>query len=555
MAAALKTKRKVNLVFQGGGVKGIAYAGFLRGIPPEVQVVGLGGASAGAIVAALLAVGKQPEEIIRLVSELDLKDLLATEDLERVERLRRVWRERKVWRMIWDRRLILDDLGELLKKRGLFGLQRIEAWLRDPEVLGSATFGSLGDRPLRIIAADLTRRDYRPFSKQHDGENGSIATAVLCSIAIPLFFEPRDHGGSVLVDGGLLSNFPSHLFRDHQYPTLGVRLETTARNAESLDAPFPFFRALLETMLEAHDKQRSTVGTMFKFATIRVPDVSATQFELAGSERTCLINAGEAAAAKVDWESIGSAVHQQIFIDPEANLALSRVVENGHRIWAAERTVLVDELDEESELILTIGPRESGFSTVYHQRSTFTVKGSGRIAFGPWTVEAEKRRPFEKASLASVDTICTEIRSNGTLNQLPWIPAENGEDRKRFLYYFDPPIDRTSGPRTFESIIRIPDEFKQSIGSGEDEYVGWGKTLRAAKHNLKHTFEIRVHGSLRVSVSRGQLKPTEVIQPGSQLQPASKVIDGQVFLVYTSGPSQFSGQSIVDGELFTIRPT
>ena len=46
-----QAKRWLNLVFQGGGVRGIAYAGVLAKMPDHCDIHSVGGTSAGSIVA------------------------------------------------------------------------------------------------------------------------------------------------------------------------------------------------------------------------------------------------------------------------------------------------------------------------------------------------------------------------------------------------------------------------------------------------------------------------------------------------------------------------
>ncbi|XP_077978988.1 uncharacterized protein LOC144434411 [Glandiceps talaboti] len=67
-----------NLVLEGGGTKGIAYAGVLK----VLEKVGIwqtlkryGGASAGAIVACLLAVGYNPEQISSIIYKLNMEKM------------------------------------------------------------------------------------------------------------------------------------------------------------------------------------------------------------------------------------------------------------------------------------------------------------------------------------------------------------------------------------------------------------------------------------------------------------------------------------------------
>ncbi|HXK95582.1 MAG TPA: patatin-like phospholipase family protein, partial [bacterium] len=69
-----------NLVFEGGGVKGIAYAGALEfldqkgDILPEIRRVA--GTSAGAITAAILALGARSQEIKEIVGGTDFRKFM-----------------------------------------------------------------------------------------------------------------------------------------------------------------------------------------------------------------------------------------------------------------------------------------------------------------------------------------------------------------------------------------------------------------------------------------------------------------------------------------------
>ena len=64
-----------NLVFEGGGVKGIAYGGALKmlkkyGFLSHIEKVA--GTSAGAITAVLLSIGYTVEELSKIISETNL---------------------------------------------------------------------------------------------------------------------------------------------------------------------------------------------------------------------------------------------------------------------------------------------------------------------------------------------------------------------------------------------------------------------------------------------------------------------------------------------------
>jgi NTE family protein len=62
----------MDLVFEGGGVKGIALAGAYSVLEEEgYEPQNMAGASAGAIVAALIAVGYTSDELKEIISKLD----------------------------------------------------------------------------------------------------------------------------------------------------------------------------------------------------------------------------------------------------------------------------------------------------------------------------------------------------------------------------------------------------------------------------------------------------------------------------------------------------
>ena len=68
-----------NFVFEGGGVKGIAYVGALQTLQANnvmESIQRVGGTSAGAINAVLLALGYSLEETYGILSELDFKNFM-----------------------------------------------------------------------------------------------------------------------------------------------------------------------------------------------------------------------------------------------------------------------------------------------------------------------------------------------------------------------------------------------------------------------------------------------------------------------------------------------
>ncbi|MBI9046635.1 MAG: patatin-like phospholipase family protein [Anaerolineaceae bacterium] len=203
-----------NLVFKGGGVRGIAYMGALEildelGIVTNIQRVA--GTSAGAIAATLVS--------FRL-DIAETRDLFNTLDITRVPQSRKEGKELKFWQPKDN-----DCYARFFQKYGWYSSQYFHHWLEgiiaeQCDGNGRATFHDFqeyGFRDLYIVAANVSRQRPETFSVI-ETPDVSVADAVRMSMSIPIFFEAlRFDGnsfgdGDYYVDGGMYDNFPMHIF-------------------------------------------------------------------------------------------------------------------------------------------------------------------------------------------------------------------------------------------------------------------------------------------------------------------------------------------------------
>lgn len=279
-------------VFEGGGVKAVALVGALQ--VAEEKGFGwkqLAGASAGAIIASLLAAGYRGEELARLMLEEDFSRFLSQTWVHRIP--------------------YLGPVSRLLIKKGLYSGRPLEEWIG--ELLakkGVRTFGDLKDRELRIIASDISRgtilvlpTDLEDYG--YPAERLTVARAVRMSCSIPYFFDPAkvvhrpSQQVSYIVDGGLLSNFPVWLFdrEKPRWPTFGFRLVSkTEGQPRTISGPVSLFFAMFLTMMEAHDNRY--IKEQDRLRTIQVPTsgVGLTEFHISREKRQALYEAGRKAA-------------------------------------------------------------------------------------------------------------------------------------------------------------------------------------------------------------------------------------------------------------------
>lgn len=279
-----------NLVFEGGGVKGVAYAGALavleaKGILPHIERVA--GTSAGAIVACLLSLNYRASDIATIVGGMDFS--------------------------------AFEDKENLLKKLHYYGLHPgtdFLTWLQQkittaPVKLDqNATFSDFrkaGCRDLHVFACDLYTQSLAEFSYQTTPDV-TVAEAVRASMSIPLFFnawkfsngKPNDH---LYVDGGTVYNFPITAFDnqgDPNWATLGFRLEDV--NGKRVVDNFgyghwiPYVKALFETLMNAQtiDVHRDP-EEIRRSVIIDDLGVRATDFDIDEATKQKLVASGKSA--------------------------------------------------------------------------------------------------------------------------------------------------------------------------------------------------------------------------------------------------------------------
>ncbi|WP_075982277.1 patatin-like phospholipase family protein [Bacillus massilinigeriensis] len=280
-------------VFSGGGIKGFALIGAYEEIEKRgFQFQRVAGTSAGAIIAALIAAKYSSQEIYKMMNELDLKRFL-------------------------DKRYPLLHFSvlkwiNLYWRLGLYKGNELESWLAEKlAAKGVHHFSDLPPKALRVIASDLTngRLIVLPDDLEKLGINPhtfSVAKAIRMSCSLPYFFEPvklfSPNGTSIIVDGGVLSNFPMWLFDKEnvkkERPVLGIRLSPIIGEKQQNDISnaIKLFEALFITMKDAHDARYISRKHERNIIFIPTKGVRATEFGLTEENKRELMNLGRESA-------------------------------------------------------------------------------------------------------------------------------------------------------------------------------------------------------------------------------------------------------------------
>jgi NTE family protein len=204
---------------------------------------------------------------------------------------------------------------------------------------------------VQVIASDVSARrllilPYHAEALGYDPDELEVALAVRMSASIPFFLAPvrvqrprLPQAEHVIVDGGLLSNYPIWFFDEQgppRWPTFGLRLvegaaapDTNAGAQEALvrsaSAPpavtnvldvgasqptnqirdlISYSGALVDTMLEAHDRLAVEMDDMVRTIAIPTLGISATDFHLTKAQADVLYESGRHAAERflASWD-------------------------------------------------------------------------------------------------------------------------------------------------------------------------------------------------------------------------------------------------------------
>jgi NTE family protein len=276
-------------VFSGGGLKGFALVGAYEVLEKKgYQFKRVAGTSAGAILASFIAAGYTAKEMEHLFDDLDLNSLL-------------------------DSRLTMLPFP-LLKwlhiywRLGLYQGKELEKWFLEKLAdKGVYSFSDLPEGSLKLVASDLTngRMIVLPDDLERYGiakETFPVARAVRMSCGIPFFFEPVrlkiGSGDTIVVDGGVLSNFPMWIFDNdvgkRDRPVIGLKLSRRKEEFEGrqINNAINLFEALFSTMKNAHDEKYISRKHEKNIVFIPVDNYSATQFDLDDESKRNLMDIG-----------------------------------------------------------------------------------------------------------------------------------------------------------------------------------------------------------------------------------------------------------------------
>ena len=226
---------KVGVVLCGGGAKGAVHIGVLKyieemGIPVDY----VAGTSMGSILGGLYAMGYSPEELTQLISQMDWSAYIGNKiDRSTMSEEVRIRDNTTIINLPFGLRNLFDQdtnskLIEQLPSAYVNNSSLIN--LFNDLCIGYQEDMDFNDMPIPFacVATDLVT------GQEVVLRHGNMPTAMRASMAIPGVFAPVPMGDMLLVDGGLVNNFPADVLREMGADII-IGVEVTSEKTVSRD--------------------------------------------------------------------------------------------------------------------------------------------------------------------------------------------------------------------------------------------------------------------------------------------------------------------------------
>ncbi len=307
-ASLAQTDTIKNLIFEGAGIRGVAYAGAIqelerRGALNHLEKVG--GTSAGAITAMALSLGYTGEEIEKLIGDTK-------------------------FRQFNDGKFIfVGGISRMFRKYGWYRHDKFRKWLGgiieektgNPDITLQAMHDS-GYIDIYVTTTLLEQQKVEVLSFEKYPAM-KLIDAIQVSMSIPLYFEsiymnergklvnPRTYDGTkfLVFDGGLIANFPIYIFdryedgkRIENKHTIGLRIDVDVQiKADSLSggiAPMEvsdlstYIAAVYNLTIESLNRQSLSDADWMRTISISCGDVGPKIRKLKPDEKKQLVQNG-----------------------------------------------------------------------------------------------------------------------------------------------------------------------------------------------------------------------------------------------------------------------
>lgn len=185
--------KSINLILQGGGIKGISYIGALRCFEQYgYKIKNVAGSSVGAIIGALIIAGYTSIELEQIIRNIDYELLIGKSNISEKIKKGGIHSNKKL-------ELFIENL---LLKKGIKYFSDIKVGNNYKAIFITT---SLKHQRIFVLPYDLKLININP-------DYFSVSKAVMMSASIPFFYEKFKVNNYTFYDGGMSDNYPKWCF-------------------------------------------------------------------------------------------------------------------------------------------------------------------------------------------------------------------------------------------------------------------------------------------------------------------------------------------------------
>ena len=296
------------LVLSGGGIKGLSFVGALETLEKykilyddnnHFKLKGIAATSAGSIIGALYAIGYKSHELKIIINNIDFEKVVD----DKTGFIRDGINFLKDWG-VCPGDYIREILGDLIKQKTGNPDYTLDDLYHDKKV------------KLVIVTTEMCNQKSIYLYAGHPEKkycNLSIREAIRMSMGIPFLFEPCHLNDEIFVDGGVLDNFPLHVF-DGAYPgdpkarinecrpnpkVLGIKIMTSDGQMnydivqkQEITSLSQYGFSFVNTFLTENERRIMTPSFWLRTIILITPTYSLTKFDLTNEQKKQLVDIG-----------------------------------------------------------------------------------------------------------------------------------------------------------------------------------------------------------------------------------------------------------------------
>lgn len=246
-ADSTQKRPKLGLVLSGGGAKGFAHIGAIKVFEEAgLKFDYVGGTSMGSIIGGLYALGYDSDEMMRIIRNQNWSHLLSDRIPRRYIPIEEKYNaDRFVTTFPFRKR-------KIQLRQGLYSGEMIDLLLAH-YTSQAYLYDNFGDLPLPFLCIGTNLEDGSSVIL----DKGILHQAMRASMSIPSYFTPINIDGTVLVDGGVVNNYPVQEVRDMGADIIvGVDVQAGLHHREQLTS----MTKIMEQITAFHRTKANILG-------------------------------------------------------------------------------------------------------------------------------------------------------------------------------------------------------------------------------------------------------------------------------------------------------